>query len=194
MVHTELTSNAVALAFALACRFGACSLELANQIASIECPLEELERFPHTLVVQSAALCRDDGDDIIAILWATAENLHRDYVFCGGDRNRRSAQVRGLHPRVKQLLKAGATKHDVSVDARREMNERKNASISDEVCVGPTQLEAVPFQGFHDGRYGVVARKDGDIDVGGHSYGAMDERGLGTKHVPVRVQRLERAP
>jgi hypothetical protein len=179
---------------ALACRFGACSLELGNQIASIERLLEELERFPHTLVVQSGALCRNDGDDIIAILWAAAENLHRDYIFGGGDRNRRSAQVRGLHPRVEQLLKPGATKHDVSVDARREMNERKNASISDEVCVSPTQLEAVPFQGFYDRRYCVVAGKDGDIDVGSHSHGTMDERGLGTKHVPVRVQHLERAP
>ena len=179
---------------ALACRFGACSLELGNQIASIECLLEELERFPHTLVVQSGTLCRDDGDDIIAILWATAENLHCDDIFRRRDRNCRSAQVRGLHPRVEQLLEAGATKHDVSVDARREMNERKNASVSDEVCVGPTQLEAVPFQGFHDRRYGVVAGKDGDIDVRGHSHGAMDERGLGTKHVPARVQRLERAP
>ena len=91
------------------------------------------------------------------ILWATAENLHRDHVFGGGDRNRRSAQVRGLHPRAEQFFKPGATKHDVSVDARREMNERKNAGISDEVCVGPTQLEAVPFQGFDDRRYGVVA-------------------------------------
>jgi len=172
---------------ALACRFGACSLELSNQIASIECFLEEIERFPHTQVVQSRALRGDDGNDIISILRATAENLHRDYVFCGGDRNRRSAQVRGLDPRVEQLLEAGATKHDVSVDARCEMNERKNPSLSDEVCLDPTQLETVGFQGCHERLRGEVARENRHVDVCGHSHCTVNERGLGAKDVPVQL-------
>jgi hypothetical protein len=94
---------------------------------------------------------------------------------------------------VEQLFNAGAAKHDVGVDARRKMNERKNASSSDEVRVSHTQFETVPFEGFHERLRGVVARENSNVDVCGQSYGAMDERGLRTKYVPARVQRLERA-
>jgi len=108
------------------------------------------------------------------------------------DGNRRSAQIRGLRPRVEQLFNAGAANHDVGVDARRKMNERKNASISDEVYVSPTQFETVRFDDFCERLYRAVAWKDRDVDVRRHSYGAMDERGLGTEYVPGCVQRLER--
>jgi hypothetical protein len=72
------------------------------------------------------------------------------------------------------------------------MNERENASISDEVCVSPTRFETVRFDDFRERLYSAVAWEDGDVDVRRHSYGAMDERGLGTKYVPGCVQRLER--
>jgi hypothetical protein len=190
-IPTASTEASISCVWPLACRFSPRSLQLRNQIASIECLLEELERFPHTQVVQSGALCRDDGNDIISILWATAEDLHRDYVFRSGDGNRRSAQIRGHHPRAEQLFQAGAAKHDVSVDTRREMYDRKNASISDEVWVSPTQLEAVSFEGFHECLCGVIARENSDVDICRHSNGAMHERGLSTEHVPVSVQRRE---
>ncbi len=66
-------------------------------------------------------------------------------------------------------------------------------SISDEVCVSHTQFETVPFDGSCERLYGVVTWENGGVDGCGHSYGAMDERGLGTEHVPRCVQRLERA-
>ena len=117
----------------------------------------------------------------------------RDHIFGRCDGNRRSAQVRGLRPRAEQLFNAGPANHDVGVDARRKMNERKNASISDEVCVSATQFETVRFDDFCERLYGAVAWEDRDIDVRRHSHGAMDERGLGTKYVPGRIQRLERS-
>ena len=72
------------------------------------------------------------------------------------------------------------------------MNERKNASISDEVCVSPTQFETVRFDDSCERLYSAVAWEDRDVDIRRHSYGTMYERGLGTKYVPGCVQRLER--
>jgi hypothetical protein len=51
----------------------------------------------------------------------------------------------------------------------------------------------MPFEGFQERLCGVVAGENSGVDVCGHSYGAMDERGLGAKHVPGCVQRLKRA-
>ena len=144
-IPTASTWAIISCSRSLACGVGPGSLQLRNQIASIECFLEELQRFTHAMVVQSRPLRGDDRDHIISIFGATAQNLHRDHVFGGCDGNRGSAQVPGLRPRAEQLFNARAANHDVGVDARRKMNERKDASISDEVCVSPTQFETVRF-------------------------------------------------
>jgi len=47
--------------------------------------------------------------------------------------------------------------------------ERKNASISDEVCVSPTEFETVRFDDFCERLYSAVAWEDRDVDVRRHS-------------------------
>ena len=73
------------------------------------------------------------------------------------------------------------------------MYERKNASLSDEVCFDVTQLKAVPFESFEERLHGELARENGHVDVCCHSHRTVNERGLGAKDVPVQLERLERA-
>ena len=46
-----LVASSISSSRSLACRFGPRSLQLRNQIASIECLLEELERFTYMVMV-----------------------------------------------------------------------------------------------------------------------------------------------
>ena len=71
-IPTASTATSISGSRSLACRFGPRSVQLHDQIASIECLLEELKRFTYAMVVQGRPLRGDDRDHIISIFGATA--------------------------------------------------------------------------------------------------------------------------
>ena len=71
-IPTASTWASISCSWSLACRFNPRSLQVRDQIASIECLLEELKRFTYAMVVQSRPLRGDDRDHIISIFGATA--------------------------------------------------------------------------------------------------------------------------
>ena len=68
-----------------------------------------------------------------------------------------------------------------------EMDERKNASLSDEIRLDVTQLETMPFESFEERLHRELVREDGYVDVRRHSHRTMNERSLGAKDVPVQL-------
>lgn len=150
--------------------------------------LELPEHLVELIDIEREIGLTEQGSNVLEILRASSQELHRDQVLRRDDRDPHAIDRDDPGVRQEQLLESRPGQHDVERHPRLAVDDRQDARLADERFVSDGRREARCVERTKKRRE--VRDRDGDVDIVGHAGHAVDGDRLRAEQIPARVSAL----
>ena len=169
-------------------------VEQRQEIATIECLLENAQSLASELESKACPSGSQNRRDIIEILRAPSENLHRHDVLRTCNGNVDTTNQTSLSALEEEFFDTGAREHYVHRNTARRVNYGQHARLLDELVVVGARSEARRAKRVDQRTNRHLIESHGNVDVDGQAGRTMDCSRLGAKDIPAHSEASEDAP